>query len=97
MSQYDAKIVYIKGEENMVADALSWLLSFDQEKLEKNATHIYTYCLDDMEDDMVSTTTCAKDGPCSVARSFAKLGKVERLEVCTTFEISADGNLLAQV
>jgi len=53
MSQYNAKIIYVKGEDNTVADALSCLPMFMN--AEVNAKHAYSHCADDKEDDMVTS------------------------------------------
>ena len=53
MSQYDAKIVYVKGKDNTVADALLWLPTYAQAKAE--AKHTYSHCPTDEEDDMVAS------------------------------------------
>jgi len=55
MSQFDAKIIYIKGEENMVADALSCLPSHHSPfpspdtliQTENTVCHPYHFCEDD--------------------------------------------------
>lgn len=62
MSQFDTKIVYIKGEDNTVADALLHLLSSDTPfpsqdmfaKSENSAQHPYHFC-EDNNDSMVAS------------------------------------------
>ena len=47
MSQYDARIVYIKGKENSMADALSCLPCEDaHDEAERHTQHPYSYCED---------------------------------------------------
>ena len=41
MSQYDTKIMYVRGENNMIADALSCLPVNAWERLEAAATYAY--------------------------------------------------------
>jgi len=53
MSQYNAKIIYVKGEDNTVADALSCLPMFMN--AEVNAKHAYSHCVDDKEGNMVTS------------------------------------------
>ena len=49
MSQYDAKIIYVKGKDNMVVDALSRLPSQPTTNdAENTARHPYDYCPDDI-------------------------------------------------
>ena len=48
MSQYDTKIVYVKGEDNMVTDTLSQLPTYVQAEAE--AKHAYSHCPTDEED-----------------------------------------------
>ena len=54
MSHYDAKIVYIEGNDNSVANALSHFPNKDTLKEAENlAWHPYSYCSD--EDDTLHT------------------------------------------
>ena len=100
MSQYDAKIVYVKGEENTVADALSRLPTTTQEELERTARYAYPYCPDGMEEDIVASVMVGCEEPAiAVARALATRGKGTALmkEVCATFAITADKTLLDQI
>ena len=54
MSQYDAKIVYIMGDKDSVADVLSLLPSEKSlESTKQTAQHLYSYC-----DDELPNITC---------------------------------------
>jgi len=100
MSQYDAKIVYVKGEDNTIADTLSRLPAEVQEQLEHTATYAYAYCLDDLEEDLVAADyPTSGDMAYSVASMLAGLGLLERPvnAVCTTLNITADKSLLQQI
>lgn len=56
MLQYDAKIIYIKGNENSIADMLSHLPCENKlEAAEKAAQHPYSYCdAEDVQDTVAS-------------------------------------------
>ena len=57
MSQFDTKIVYIKGGDNTIADALSRLpveISATSEATIKNARSPYGFCPDDSNDDSIA-------------------------------------------
>lgn len=100
MSQYDAKIVYVKGEDNTIADALSRLPAEVQEQLEHTATYAYAYCPDDLEEDLVAAVyPTSGDTAYSVVSILAGLGLLERPvdAVCTTLNITADKSLLQQI
>ena len=65
MSQYNAKIVYVKGEDNTVANALSQLPTY--EYAEARAKHAYSHCSTDEEDDIVALIFAPENGPYSTA------------------------------
>jgi len=98
MSQFDAKIVYIKGEDNTVADALSHLQSPEScipspEMLtvaENSARHLYNFCGDDDNETVVASiiSPCLW-GPWKAATHLSSC--VAFLpSVCTTLEITAN-------
>jgi len=102
MSQYDAKIVYVKGEDNMVTDALSRLPTYTCEQGAKTKQHAYAHCLNDEEQDMVSSVV--PDPPWALfamAESLASLGGLVResfgTEVCAMLSITADRDILHQI
>ena len=70
MSQYDAKIVYVKGEDNTVADALSQLLTYAQAEAE--AKHAYSHCPTDEEDDMVAAIFAPAYSPYAAAFALSQ-------------------------
>ncbi|EDR10481.1 uncharacterized protein LACBIDRAFT_316917 [Laccaria bicolor S238N-H82] len=47
LSQYDARIVYIKGDNNNIADALSCLPVSDSTSTDASTRHPYDFCEDD--------------------------------------------------
>lgn len=98
MSQYDAKIIYVKGGDNTVADVLSCLpCNTTTEAAENIACHLYDYCHND------------EGSPGIIARIFSMVGnnpqnsaKVlsympECIAVNATLNISADKQLLQQI
>ena len=70
MSQYDAKIVYVKGKDNMVTDALSRLPTYAQAKAE--AKHAYSHCPMDEEDDMVASIFAPAYSPYAAAFALSQ-------------------------
>jgi len=98
MSQYDAKIVYVKGEDNTVANALSRLPTYVQAEAE--AKHAYSHCLTDEEDDMLASVFTLADSPYSAAFSLSQVGQRVKQglhSVCATLSISADRQLLQKI
>ena len=98
MSQYDAKIVYVKGKDNMVADTLSRLPIYAQAEAE--AKHAYSHCLTDEEDDMVASILAPAYSPYTAASAIsqARPQMKQRLNsVCATLSISADKHLLQKI
>jgi hypothetical protein len=98
MSQYDAKIVYVKGEDNTVADALSRLPTYAQAEAE--AKHAYSHCPTDEEDDMVASIFAPAYSPYAAASALSQARpRAERglNSVCATLSISADKQLLQKI
>ena len=98
MSQYDAKIVYVKGEDNTVANALSWLPTY--EHAEAGAKYAYSHCSTDEEDDMVASIFAPANSPYSAAFALSQThphAKRELHSVCATLSISADKQLLQKI
>ena len=98
MSQYDAKIVYIKGDDNCVADTLSRLPTDSAlTNAENVARHPYSYCSDD-NDPLHAVATLYSDythTPMETAISLAD-GPILS-SVNTVLNISADKQLLQQI
>ena len=98
MSQYDAKIVYIKGDDNCVADALSRLPTDDAlSEAETKAKHPYSYCSDE-EDPLHSVATLHSNAfhtPLEAATSLAD-GPIPS-SINSVLNISADKQLLLQI
>ena len=95
MSQYNARIIYIKGEDNMVVDALSHLpCENTKEYAKQNTKHPYSYCKDEIPlvsciypNGLLTTlsVTCAlAEGP-------------EQNSVNTVLSITSDKRLLQQI
>ena len=96
MSQYDAKIVYAKGEDNTVADALSHVSNDTTPSTRGTVTarSAYAYCQGD-EDDMNETTTYNMET--SPLSAVCALANREPSPVCAMFSITADRTLLGQI
>jgi len=97
MSQYDAKIVYVKGEDNTVADALSRLPTPPDAKV--NVRHAYSHCPEDEEDDMVASLNAYTSDNFAAVRTLAATGVLDEdyNSVNATFSITADKDLLEQI
>ena len=98
MSQYNAKIVYVKGEDNTVANALSWLPTYVQAEAE--AKHAYSHCPTDEEDDMVASILAPAYSPYTAASAISQAcpqTKQRLNSVCATLSISADKHLLQKI
>jgi len=98
MSQFDAKIVYIKGDDNTVADVLSQLPSNNESvHLEKSARHLYTFCNDDETYGFVASIFLPEAcGPWESATALSSL-LVSLDNTCATLKITADKTFLNSV
>jgi len=98
MSQFDAKVVYIKGKENTVANALSHLPSPDVLTEAQNSVHhLYNFC--DNDDDaatIVCVTLPCLWGPWESATHLSSHVPFVPL-ICSTLEIMADKSFLDDV
>jgi len=98
MSQFDTKIVYIKGEENTVADVLSHFPMPEMLTTAENAArHPYTFC----DDDDNGTTLASVILPelCGPWESATHLSSRVRLPqpICITLQIMVDKSFLNSV
>jgi len=98
MSQFDAKIIYIKGEDNSVADALSCLpAEADCATAERFAKHLYNFCEDD---DTTCTIACVVmpsiQGPQEMAKSLLS-SPIQMHTINATLKITADKTFLDAV
>jgi len=98
MSQYDAKIVYIKGDDNCVTDALSHLPNDDTlNEAELMAQHPYSYCSDE-DDTLHSMATIHSGNLCTLMETAISLAKgPELVSINSILKISADKHLLQQI
>jgi len=104
MSQFDAKIIYIKGEDNTVADALSRFPSHHSPfpspdtliQTENTARHLYHFCEDD---DTAMVATIILPGLCGPWESATCLSTriPFACPVCATLQITADKTFLEAV
>ena len=96
MSQYDVKIVYVKGEDNTVADALSRVSNetTPSTKGAVTAGSAYAYCQGDEEDMDEMMPNKLETSPLSAVCTLASR---EPTPVCATFSITADKALLGQI
>ncbi|EDR02067.1 reverse transcriptase-RNase H-integrase [Laccaria bicolor S238N-H82] len=98
MSQFDAKIIYIKGEDNTVADALSRLpYSTSSQEAETSAQHPYNFCPDDESENMIASIFhCTTQGPRDAAKSLAHASD-DMSSVNATLKISSDETFLQDI
>jgi hypothetical protein len=97
MSQYDAKIMYVHGEDNSVADALSWLPAMAINTAEETmftAKNTYAHCAEDEDDVVVASILDSSDSPLCGAEGLANR---VRSKVCTTLSITTDKILLDEI
>ena len=95
MSQYDAKIIYIKGKKNSVVDTLSHLPCEDTtNSTERTAQHPYDYCKD-----KCSSIACISSGLSHTPWETATMltDGPEIISVSVTLNIFADKLLLQQI
>lgn len=97
MSQYDAKIVYLKGDDNCVADVLSRLPYENELQLaEDTAKHPYSYCADN--EPLTSVASIHTGDFPSVMKAAESLAKSPDLtSINSTLNISADKHILQQI
>ena len=95
MLQFDSKIIYIKGKDNMVTDTLSHLPpSTSSSDAEASAQHPYTFCPDNDTDSMVASIfECDNPGPLDTAASLANTP----CSINATLKISADDLFLQEI
>jgi len=98
MSQFNTKIVYIKGNKNTVADALSRFPSVETlTEAKKNTQHPYGFCEDD--DHSASVSSIMMPSLCSPWETATSLSLQVSFgpSICTTLEITADKTFLQSV
>ncbi|EDR02339.1 reverse transcriptase-RNase H-integrase [Laccaria bicolor S238N-H82] len=98
LSQFDAKIVYIKGDDNTVADALSRLpTNTDSSTANASARHPYDFCEDDDTLCAVaSISLSSSQNPWEAAKSLANVSAISN-NVSATLKITADKDFLESV
>ena len=97
LSQYDAKIIYIKGDDNTVADALSRLPhNSTSEEAEQSTRHPYSYCDDNESLEVIASIWNADySGPFESATALTSLP--DPISINATLNISADHHLLQEI
>ncbi|KIK06087.1 hypothetical protein K443DRAFT_3393 [Laccaria amethystina LaAM-08-1] len=98
MSQFDAKIVYIRGDDNTVADALPQLpCDTDYTTAEASAQHPYSFCEDD---DAMASIACISlpfwQGLWQAAKCLSAAAD-QMQNINATLEITADTTFLEAV
>jgi len=98
MSQFNTKIVYIKGNDNTVADALSRFPSVKTfAEAEKSARHPYRFCEDDNHSASVSSIIMPSlCGPRETAMSLSSQVSFGPY-ICTTLKITVDKTFLQSI
>jgi len=98
MSQFDAKIVYIKGEDNCMADALSRLPDNTvSSSVEQKMQHPYTFCEDDNAECMITSIALPTNyGPWESVKVLSA-SMLLLPTVNTTLKITADKTFLEAV
>ena len=98
MSQFDAKIIYIKGDKNTVADALSRFPSPKTlEEAENVARHPYNFFEDDGDVTSIASVAIPElFGPWETATHLSSRVSFPA-PVCATLEITADKSFLDSV
>jgi len=98
MSQFNARIVYIKGEDNSVADALSHLPCLQSATdAENSACHPYTFCADDDAGDAIASIWATDShGPLDMALALAAC-ELPFIAVNATMKIAVDVEFLDAV
>ena len=97
LSQYDAKIIYIKGDDNTVADTLSHLpYKSTSEEAEQSTQHPYSYCDDDESLEVIASIWNADcSSPFESATTLTSLPDPNSIN--TTLNISTDHHLLQEI
>ena len=92
MSQFDAKIIYLKGEDNIVADSLSRLPSDTPTMAKAEGTYIFGP--DDDESREICSIYCPSPLTWDLAKTFTELDLPspdnQSVNICSTMSISAD-------
>lgn len=98
MSQFDSKIIYIKGENNTVTDALSHLpYTTSSHDAESSARHPYHFCPDDDTNGMIASIfDCTTPNPLFTATSLSN-APIVLSSINATLKISSDKSFLQAV
>jgi Integrase zinc binding domain len=99
MLQFDTKIIYLKGEDNIVADFLSHLPSGTATTTKAEGTYIF--CPDDDESGEICTIYCPSPLTWDLAETLSELDLQSHddqlVNVCSTMSISADKTFLDEI
>ena len=99
MSQFDMKIIYLKGEDNIVADSLFHLPSDTPAMTKAGGTYIF--CPDDDESREICSNYCPSPLTWDLAKMLLELDLPspddQSVDVCSTMSISADKTFLDEI
>ena len=99
MSQFNTKIIYLKGEDNVVADSLSYLPSDTPTTTKTKKTYIF--CPDDDESGEICSIYCPSPLTWDLAKTLSELDLPspdnQLVNICSMMSISANKMFLDEI